>query len=106
MNQETVIRNLTEAVNKLSRLMEKQLHQRNEAVRRWRDANPKLARRCQHGALKFSEALNEVLDEVLSPMEADDESLNAFTFGEFIDKFGPRLTHLNNMVQMLSQLGG
>lgn len=93
------------SIDKLSRLMEKQVRQREQALRRWRDANPEMARRCQQGAIKFSGALNDLLGDLLSAVE-DEDGLNCFMLGEFIDKFGPRLTHLNNLIQTLTQLGG
>lgn len=40
-------------------------------------------------------------------MEANEEDLldGEFVLSEFVDRFGPRLAHLNGVLQVLAQLG-
>ena len=42
---------------------------------------------------------DEVQDNAESLLEGE------FLLGEFIDRFGPRLAHINGLLQVLSQLG-
>lgn len=102
---EATIQNLALAVNRLADLMEQQNRQRSSSIQKWREANPELAERCKQGATKFGEALSELLTDILDSV-SEDGGLGSFLLGEFIDKFGPRLMHLNNMVQILGALGG
>lgn len=102
---ELAIDDLTLAVNRLADLIEKQVNQKTDAVRQWREKNPQLSQRCKQGAVKFVEVMNGLLEDMLLQVE-DEDGLNSFTLGEFIDKFGPRLVHLNNLVQTLTTLGG
>jgi hypothetical protein len=49
------------------------------------------------------EFLNGMTDEIQENSEAllDGE----FVLNEFVDRYGPRLAHLNGVLQMLAQLG-
>lgn len=98
------VRHLTISINRLSQLMEKQLSQREEAMQRWRTANPELARRCQRAAVAYNNILTTMLEEIVEMAENDDA--NDFVLFDFLDRCGPRLMHLNNLVQTLVQLGG
>ncbi len=72
----------------------------------WRQANPKLAKQCRAAA----EALGKVQTEYLRSLTAEiGENHEAYLDGEFmlnefVDRFGPRLAHLNGLLQVLSQL--
>lgn len=80
--------------------------QRANELKQWKDANPLLARRCRAAA----EALSQVQTEFLQGMTADvndgyeDMMDSEFVLNEFVDRYGPRLAHLNGVLQLLSQL--
>ena len=80
--------------------------QRVSELGQWRDANPELARRCREA----SEALSQVQTEFLRSLteeitdNADGFMEGEFLLNEFVDRFGPRLAHLNGVLQVLSQL--
>ena len=85
-----------------------QHNQRNRAgeLQQWKDSNPLLARRCRAAA----EALSQVQTEFLQSLTCDvndsyEDMLDSeFVMNEFVDRYGPRLAHLNGVLQMLSQL--
>lgn len=80
--------------------------QRANELKQWKDANPLLARRCRAAA----EALSQVQTEFLQGMTVDvtdgyeDMMDSEFVLNEFVDRYGPRLAHLNGVLQLLSQL--
>lgn len=94
---------LEELVNQMSGAQK----QRNQELAQWKQANPELARNCRLAA----EALSQVQVEFLSNMtheirdNADVLMDGEFMLNEFVDRFGPRLAHLNGVLQILAQLG-
>ena len=80
--------------------------QRAAELGNWKQANPHLARRCR----KAVEALGKVhaafLDSMTREINDNYENLmeGDFLLNEFIDRFGPRMVHLNGLLQVLSQL--
>jgi hypothetical protein len=81
--------------------------QRTQELGQWKQANPALARSCRAAA----EALGRVQTEFLASMtgeiteNAEVLAEGEFMLNEFVDRFGPRMAHLNAMLQVLSQLG-
>lgn len=93
---------LEELVNQLSG----PIKQRNQELGQWRNANPHLAQQCRAAA----EALSRIQSEFLQSL-TDEVNENAdvfcdgdFMLNEFVDRFGPRLAHLNGVLQVLAQL--
>lgn len=86
--------------------MQANQRQRVNELNQWRDANPVLARRCKSAA----EALSQVQTEFLQNLTVDvndnfEDMLDSdFVLNEFVDRYGPRLAHLNGVLQLLSQL--
>jgi hypothetical protein len=80
--------------------------QRANELNHWRNAHPALASACREAA----EALTRVQIEYLDRMteEINDTSADMvegdFMLNEFIDRYGPRLAHLNGVIQVLAQL--
>lgn len=80
--------------------------QRANELNQWKEANPLLARRCRAAA----EALSQVQTEFLQSLTVDindnfEEMIDSdFILNEFVDRYGPRLAHLNGVLQLLSQL--
>jgi hypothetical protein len=93
---------LEELTNQLSAAQ----RQRNAELGQWKQANPELARGCRVAA----EALSQVQIEFLNTMTREiTENVDAlmdgeFMLNEFVDRFGPRLAHLNGVLQILAQL--
>jgi hypothetical protein len=93
---------LEELVNQLSGPQK----QRSAELGQWKQANPELARGCRVAA----EALGQVQIEFLNGMTREiNENVDAlmdgdFMLNEFVDRFGPRLAHLNGVLQILAQL--
>jgi hypothetical protein len=93
---------LEELVNQLSGAQK----QRANELGQWKQANPHLARNCRAAA----EALGKIQTEFLDSMTRDINENFAvlmdgeFMLNEFVDRFGPRLAHLNGLLQVLSQL--
>jgi len=81
--------------------------QRMTELNQWRQANPRLAESCRQAAEALAQVQSEFLqsmsDEVCDNAEAMSDG--EFVFNEFVDRYGPRLAHLNGVLQMLSQLG-
>lgn len=108
-----LLRNILAAQDRQNELLEEMLSQmaaaqkqRNTELAQWKQANPNLARSCRMAAESLSkvqiEFLNALTDEVNDNAEAllDGE----FVLNEFVDRFGPRLAHLNGVLQVLAQL--
>ncbi len=80
--------------------------QRANELNQWRNAHPALAASCREAA----EALTRVQIEYLDRMTDEINDTNAdmvegeFVLNEFIDRYGPRLAHLNGVIQVLAQL--
>lgn len=108
-----LLRELLAAQDRQNELLEEVVSQLNMNQRQranelgqWKQANPELARHCRHAA----EALGKVQTEYLAGLTREiTENYDAlmdgeFMLNEFVDRFGPRLAHLNGLLQILSQL--
>ena len=108
-----LLRQLVAGQAKQSKLLEEFIQQQNATQRQrqnelgqWKEANPGLARCCRTAAETLSRVqiqfLRNLTDEVLD----NEDSLvdGDFMLNEFVDRFGPRLAHLNGVLQVLSQL--
>ena len=80
--------------------------QRATELGQWRDANPVLARRCRLAAEALSRVQTEFLENLTVDVKDNYENLvdGDFALNEFVDRYGPRLAHLNGVLQVLSQL--
>lgn len=65
-----------------------------------------LARCCRQAAESLSRVQTEFLKMLTSEISDNYEALldGDFMLNEFVDRFGPRLAHLNGVLQVLSQL--
>jgi hypothetical protein len=81
--------------------------QRSQELAQWREANPELARNCRHAAEALSRVQAEFLQLLTEEVRANADVLadGEFLLTEFVDRFGPRLAHLNGVLQVLAQLG-
>jgi len=94
---------IEELVNQLSTAQ----RQRAAEIGQWKQANPDLARNCRLAAEALSKVQTEYLTTLTEEIGDNFENLRdgEFMLNEFIDRFGPRLAHLNGLLQVLSQLG-
>ena len=93
---------LEELVGQLSNTQK----QRANELGQWKQANPHLARNCRVAAEALGKVQTEFLDSLTREISANYENLldGEFMLNEFVDRFGPRMAHLNGMLQVLSQL--
>jgi len=109
----TLLHQMVEGQDRQNELLEEMVEQmgasqrqRTNELTQWKEANPLLARRCRAAA----EALSQVQTEFLQNMTADVNDTyegmmdSDFVLNEFVDRYGPRLAHLNGVLQLLSQL--
>lgn len=93
---------LEELVNQLGAAQK----QRATELGQWKQANPHLARCCRTAAETLGKVQTEFLDGLTQEITDNAEILmdGEFMLNEFVDRFGPRMAHLNGLLQVLSQL--
>lgn len=110
-----LLRQLVEGQRQQNLLLEELLHQQVAANKQratellqWKNANPELARSCRRAAETLSRVQTQFLDSMTDEIEDSSEYLleGDYMLNEFVDRFGPRLAHLNGVLQVLAQLGG
>ena len=81
--------------------------QRAGELQQWKNANPELADSCRRAAETLSKVQTEFLASLTSEIEDSEDHLieGEYMLNEFVDRFGPRLAHLNGVLQVLAQLG-
>lgn len=80
--------------------------QRAQELGQWKAANPELARNCRTAAEALARVQTEFLNTLTEEVNANADVLadGEFMLNEFVDRFGPRLAHLNGVLQVLAQL--
>lgn len=93
---------LTELVTHMTMVQ----RQRAGELEQWKRANPALSRNCRTAAETLSRVQSEFLGTLTEEIETNGEVLadGEFMLSEFVDRFGPRLAHLNGILQVLAQL--
>lgn len=101
-NQEKQTQLLVEANQHLTAAQ----RQRQHELGQWKQANPDLADSCRIAAETLSRVQTQFLDNLTRDIAENEESLvdGEFMLNEFVDRYGPRLAHLNGVLQVLSQL--
>lgn len=81
--------------------------QRASELSQWKKANPALAMKCREAVDALSEVQSSFLTQLTEEIQEYHDSMldGEFMLNEFVDRFGPRLAHLNGVMQVLSQLG-
>lgn len=81
--------------------------QRAHELQQWKDANPDLAKSCHRAAEALSRVQTRFLDQLTEEIADTEDHLveGEYMLNEFVDRFGPRLAHLNGVLQVLAQLG-
>lgn len=95
-----------EILEELVGVMGTQQKQRAQELHQWRSANPRLAEACRNAAEALSRVQVEYLERMTDEINdtADELADGEFVLNEFVDRFGPRLAHLNGVIQVLAQL--
>ena len=108
-----VLREILAAQDRQNELLEEMVSHLNAAQRQranelgqWKQANPELARDCRFAAEALSKVQTEYLTSLTQEINDNFEVLRdgEFMLNEFVDRFGPRVAHLNGLLQVLSQL--
>lgn len=96
-----------ELLEEMSSQMSAPQRQRSADLRQWKQTNPQLARGCRLASDTLSRVQTEFLHKLTDEVNRDPEALldGEFVLNEFVDRFGPRLAHLNGVLQVLAQLG-
>ena len=109
----TLLREILAAQDRQNELLEELVshfcstqRQRASELGNWKQANPGLARSCRLAAEALGKVQTEYLVSLTQEISENNETLRdgEFMLNEFIDRFGPRLAHLNGLLQVLSQL--
>jgi hypothetical protein len=110
-----LMRDILTGIDRQNELMEQLLtamtasqRQRNAELAAWRKANPRLSRDCRNAVELLGRAQSSHLRRLLDEVEEHGESVvdGEFMLNEMIDRFGPRMAHLNSLLQVMGQLGG
>ncbi len=93
-------------LRELNNQMSAAQRQRSQELGQWKDANPGLAQSCRSAAETLSRVQTQFLQTLTDEIDMHEECLmdGEFMLNEFVDRFGPRLAHLNGVLQVLSQL--
>lgn len=99
--QNQLLEQLISATNQIQK-------QRQTELQQWKDANPHLAKACRKAAETLSRVQTQFLESMTEEIAENQEELldGEFVLQEFVDKYGPRLAHLNGLLQVVAQLGG
>ncbi len=97
--QNELLEDLAEQINAGQR-------QRAAELGQWKEANPILARRCRAAAEALGRVQTEFIENLAFEVNENHEAMmdGEFVLNEFVDRFGPRLAHLNGVLQLLAQL--
>jgi len=99
-------RRQTDMLSELKDEVNAQQRQRANELGQWKQQNPELARNCRLAAEALSRVQAQFLDNLTEEVNDSEDGLleGEFLLNEFVDRFGPRLAHLNGVLQVLSQL--
>ena len=109
----SLLRRLVAGQEKQNKLLEGLVGQLSSAQRQratelgqWKQANPKLARGCRMAAEMLGGVQTAFLQKLIDDVGDNADALmdGEFMLNEFVDRYGPRLAHLNGVLQVLSQL--
>ena len=113
IEQTRLLREILSAQDRQNELLEELVNhltgaqkQRANELGQWKQANPRLARNCRAAAEALGKVQAEFLESLTADVNANYENLmdGEFMLNEFVDRFGPRMAHLNGLLQVLSQL--
>jgi len=81
---------------------------RQNELNQWRNSHPELVQSCRSALETLSSVQTDFLQKLADEVEAgrDDLLESEYMFADFLDRFGPRMAHLNGMLQLLNHLVG
>jgi hypothetical protein len=102
----TVQQRQTQLLEELVQQVNAGQRQRIGELNAWKKANPGLATQCRSAAEALSKVQTEYLKGIADEVVFSEDNLmdGEFALNEFVDRYGPRLAHLNGVLQVLSQL--
>lgn len=82
--------------------------QRQTELNQWRNSHPKLVKSCKNAMESLSQVQIDFLQTLADEVEDQKENLaeSEYAFNDFLDRYGPRMAHLNGILQVLGHLGG
>jgi hypothetical protein len=113
LEQIRLLRELVAAQDRQNELLEELVNQfgaaqkqRASELGQWKQANPHLAKNCREAAEALGRVQTEFLESMTREITENYDTLvdGEFMLNEFVDRFGPRLAHLNGLLQVLAQL--
>jgi hypothetical protein len=83
-------------------------NQRQNEISQWRNSHPQLVQSCKSALETLSGVQTEFLQKMADEVEDSKEDLadNDYVFSDFLDRYGPRMAHLNGVLQVLHHLAG
>ncbi len=111
LEQTRLLRDLLVAQDRQNELLEELVtqfgnsqRQRANELGQWKQANPRLARNCRMAAEALGKVQTEFLDSLTQEISTNYENLldGEFMLNEFVDRFGPRMAHLNGSSRALA----
>ena len=95
-----------ELLDEINQHLSQTQKQRAMELGQWKEANPELAQSCRMAAETLSRVQTQFLANLTDEIYDNEECLldGEFMLNEFVDRYGPRLAHLNGVLQVLSQL--
>lgn len=95
-----------ELLEELSGILAATQKQRANELNQWRNAHPALSSACREAAEALTRVQIEYLERMTEEINDTSEDMveGDFLLNEFIDRYGPRLAHLNGVIQVLAQL--
>src|SRR5436190_485246 len=106
-----ILREMLAVQQKQNSLLEDLIQQVNAGQRQrvselnaWKQANPALAKQCRTAAEALSRVQTEYLKSISDEVVFSEDNMleGDFMLNEFVDRYGPRLAHLNGVLQVLS----
>jgi hypothetical protein len=114
VEQNQLLHNILMALDRQNEMMEELIaqvsagqKQRATELAQWKEANPRLAKNCKVASEALAKVQTEFLATLTTEINDNPDVLmdGEFMLNEFIDRYGPRLAHLNGVLQVLAQLG-
>ena len=76
-------------------------------LQQWREAHPDLSKQCRGAAEILGEVQTRFIEQLCQEVDEASDQLGEsdYVLSEFLDRFGPKMVHLNGVMQVLAQLG-
>ena len=80
--------------------------QRQNELTQWRNAHPELVQSCKSALEALSTVQTDFLQRMADEVQESREELldSEYMFADFLDRYGPRMAHLNGILQILNHL--